>query len=91
MSGRIPKGHVGVVDPPPHPLHERWTCLEHGPTVRVLWTAGMRCPLCESYERERALREALKDMERRSCECDQTGGLCAMATIAVRALYGREM
>ncbi len=55
MSGRIPSGHIGITDPPSKPLHEQWVCLEHGPTVRVLWTAGMRCPLCESYEREREL------------------------------------
>ena len=64
MSGRIPSGHIGITDPPSKPLHEQWVCLEHGPTVRVLWTAGMRCPLCESYERERELARRLAKMRR---------------------------
>lgn len=51
----VPHGHVGITDPPPVPLHGERTCDQHGPTVTVTWTAGDRCPLCESYKNERRL------------------------------------
>ncbi len=57
MTKKIPPGHVGITDPPAQPLHEQMTCLEHGPTVRVLWTSGLLCPLCESHGNEQRMRD----------------------------------
>lgn len=57
----VPSGHVGITDPPPVPLHGPLTCDQHGPTVTVTWSAGDRCPLCESHEAERRIRTALAD------------------------------
>lgn len=59
---------VKITDPPPVQLHEQWSCPEHGPTVTVLWTSGMRCPLCESYENERVATSRLDAANKRIAE-----------------------
>ena len=62
---RIPPGHVGVVDPPPIPVHAERLCMKHAPQVEVTWIAGDGCPLCAAYEHE---RELLAVAERAVCQ-----------------------
>lgn len=87
---RIPPGHVGVVDPPPIPVHAERLCMKHAPQVEITWIAGDGCPLCAAYEHE---RELLAVAERAVCrhtgECSprETHNGCN-ARAVLHHLYG---